>query len=67
MKPAEIQVKINIARREMEYWQGLLNNKCCKECKHFETGVCALAGGIMPPVEVQKTGCPEWCWCCIPF
>lgn len=67
MKPAEIQVKVMCARREMEYWQNILAKKSCGDCAHFEARTCRLAGGIAPPPEVQKTGCPEWTWDNIPF
>jgi hypothetical protein len=67
MKTAEIQVKINIARREMEYWQGLLKTKSCRDCENFQQNGCALAGGLRPPAEVEKVGCDSWSWDCIPF
>lgn len=67
MTPAEITVKINVARREMEYWQNLLRDKSCKDCKHFQRHVCDLAGGQIPPDNVQKVGCDSWAWDCIPF
>lgn len=67
MKPVEIQVKINVARREMEYWQGILATKSCKDCINFQGGACSLANGVTPPPEVQKTGCPQWDWDEIPF
>lgn len=67
MIPAEITVKINIARREMEYWQDILAKKNCRDCKHWAHVGCGLAGGVVPPDDVIKTGCPEWAWDCIPF
>lgn len=67
MKPVEIEVKINIARREMEYWQGILARKGCRDCQNFQAGGCELAEGQTPPPEVQAKGCPEWNWDCIPF
>ena len=67
MTPAEIQVKINIAQREADYWRNLLRDKSCKDCKHFPSGGCELAGGIKPPAEVQKVGCDSWKWDSIPF
>lgn len=67
MSTAYIQVRINIARREVEYWQNLLRDKSCADCKNFQSGGCELAGGQTPPLDVQKTGCPEWSWDEIPF
>lgn len=67
MKPVEIEVKIGIARREMEYWQGVLKSKSCEDCQNFQQGACELAGGQTPPPDVLKTGCPEWNWDEIPF
>jgi len=67
MTPAEIEVKIACARREMEYWQGILKDKSCHGCANFQQGGCVKAGGITPPLDVQKVGCPEWVWDCVPF
>lgn len=67
MTPAEIQVRINIARREMQMWQEILEKKNCKDCKQWMHPGCGAAGGIVPPVEVVKSGCPEWAWDEIPF
>jgi hypothetical protein len=67
MKPIEIEVKAECARREMEYWKSILTTKGCGNCKQFKAGACELAGGITPPPDVQKTGCPEWAWDSIPF
>ena len=67
MKPAEIEVKIACARREMEYWQAALATKCCRACQKWDGSGCALAQGITPPPDVQATGCPEWTWDQIPF
>lgn len=67
MSPLEINVKINIARREMEFWQGILRDKSCKDCINFPEGVCKLAGGQVPPPDVQKVGCPAWEYDEIPF
>ena len=67
MREFEIQVKINCAKREVEYWEGVLERKQCRGCANWDGSGCALAGGIMPPLDVQKTGCPEWLWDCIPF
>lgn len=67
MKKIEIEVKINVARREMEYWQRILRDKSCEDCQHFQQRGCTLANGLQPPLEVVKTGCPEWNWDEIPF
>lgn len=67
MKVSEIQVKINVARREMEYWQDILRTKSCDGCESFYLGGCKKADGQTPPADVQKVGCPEWTWDEIPF
>lgn len=66
MRPVEIQVKIGLARREMEYWEGILKGKKCSDCQDFQQGVCAKYNAE-PPAEVQATGCDEWNWDQIPF
>lgn len=67
MSAAYIQVRINIARREVEYWQNLLRDKSCKDCEHYQEFGCKLAEGVRPPPEVEKVGCASWEWDCIPF
>lgn len=67
MRAIEIEVKVACARREMEHWQTILANKSCTGCEHYQREACTLAGGIRPPAEVIKTGCPEWKWDQIPF
>ena len=67
MSPAEIQVKINLARNEMKLWQEILDKKSCRDCKNWTHPVCGLAAGIMPPAEVINVGCPSWVWDGIPF
>ncbi len=67
MTPAEIQVKANLARREMDYWQNLLQHKSCNDCTHFQQGGCQLANGQKPPEEVKSKGCDSWGWDSIPF
>ncbi len=67
MSPAEIQVRINIARREMNMWQEILQKKSCIDCIHWQHRGCGLAGGVEPPAEVVKAACPEWSWDEIPF
>jgi hypothetical protein len=66
MRVAEIQVKVNIARREMEYWQGILKNKVCGECQNFQQGNC-LKFNARPPGGDKEPGCDEWSWDEIPF
>lgn len=68
MTPAEIQVKINIAQREADFWREILRRKSCKDCVHFANAPqCAMANGAVPPSDVQRTGCPSWSWDEIPF
>ena len=67
MKHSEIQVKIEIDKREMQFWLEILEKKSCSDCQNFPNGVCKLAGDVLPPPEIQKTGCPEWAWDSIPF
>lgn len=67
MTRALIEVRINIARREMEYWQNLLRDKSCNDCQNFQQNGCKLAGGVTPPAEVVKVGCDSWSWDSIPF
>ena len=66
MKPFEIQVKISIARREMEFWQNLLQTKSCKDCLNFQQGQCTQFNAEPPP-DVQQVGCESWDWDQIPF
>lgn len=67
MSTALIQVRINIASRELEYWRNLLRDKSCNDCENFQDGGCKLANGQRPPPEVQKVGCDSWEWDEIPF
>lgn len=67
MSPAEIQIRINLARREMEHWQGILRDKACTNCKEWQHRGCGLAGGVEPPAEVVKAGCDSWAWDLLPF
>lgn len=66
MKVVEIEVKIGLARREMEYWQGILKNKVCGECQNFQQGNC-LKFNARPPGGDKEPGCDEWSWDEIPF
>ena len=67
MTPVEIQVKINVARREMEFWQDILKKKSCTECEHGQSSNWCSKYQVSPPKEVQDVGCDDWCWCQIPF
>lgn len=67
MTPAEIQVKIKILRRELQWWEETLAKKSCTDCKHWQHRGCGLAEGAEPPAEVVKVGCPEWNWDQIPL
>ena len=66
MRVVEIEVKIGLARREMEYWQGILKNKVCGECQNFQRGNC-LKFNARPPGGDKEPGCDEWSWDEIPF
>jgi hypothetical protein len=66
MRVVEIEVKIGLARREMEYWQGILKNKVCGECQNFQQGSC-LKFNARPPGGDKEPGCDEWSWDEIPF
>lgn len=66
MSPAEIQVKINVARREMEFWQGVLADKRCGNCEHYDFGMCTKYDAA-PPEADKQPGCDEWVWEQIPF
>ena len=67
MSRAYVEVRLNIARRELEYWQNLIRDKSCNDCTQFRQNGCALAGGVRPPPEVEKVGCDSWDWDEIPF
>lgn len=67
MTPAEIQVKINIAQREADYWRDKLAGKGCENCLHWQHRGCGLADGAEPPAEVVQVGCDNWNWDEIPF
>lgn len=71
MKPVEIEVKVNIIKKELAYWEGVLKDRRCATCENYAYqgaagSVCNLAG-IAPPPDVLKTGCPEWAYDEIPF
>lgn len=66
MRPVEISVKINLARREMEYWQNVLKSKRCGDCTNYVAGLCHHFQA-MPPGGDKEPGCDEWNWDEIPF
>lgn len=66
MTPAEIQVKINIAQREADYWRGILADKRCGNCLNMEGGMCKKYNAT-PPEGMKQPGCEVWCWDSIPF
>lgn len=71
MKKVEIEVKINIIKRELAYWEDVLKDRRCTTCENYlyqgtTKSVCKLAG-IAPPPEVLATGCPDWAYDEIPF
>lgn len=69
MKVIEIQTRIAALRGELKLWEGVLSDRSCQHCVHFGAAVCNHpdAGGVAPPPEVQKTGCPCWEYDEIPF
>jgi hypothetical protein len=67
MSPAEIQVKINLAQREADYWREIIARKSCEDCKQWQHSACSLAGGVVPPDDVVRVGCDNWSWDEIPF
>lgn len=66
MSPAEIQVKINIAQREADYWRGILADKRCGNCTEYHQDVCRKYQA-KPPKGAQEPGCDDWAWDSIPF
>lgn len=67
MSPADIQVKINIAQKEADFWRGILARKACKNCSNWQSPGCELAGGEVPPEDIVKAGCDAWLHDGIPF
>jgi hypothetical protein len=45
---------------------GMRGQRRCDHCRSRQNG-CQLAGGQMPPEQVQKAGCQSWMWAGIPF
>ena len=66
MKVVEIEVKIALARREMQFWQGILADKRCGNCEEYTQGICHKYQA-MPPAGDKEPGCGEWNWDSIPF
>lgn len=67
MRPAEIQVKINVLNHELNFWKSLLAKKSCRDCEHGQTQGWCQKFEAQPPEDVQKAGCDEWSWDQIPF
>jgi hypothetical protein len=66
MTPAEIQVKINIAQREADFWRGVLADKRCGNCIQWTGGMCDKYKATPPDGQMQP-GCADWSWDDIPF
>lgn len=66
MRPAEIQVKINMAQREADFWRGILADKRCGNCMEYQQHVCGKYQAT-PPGGEKEPGCEEWSWDSIPF
>jgi len=66
MRTAEIEIKINIARREMQFWQGVLADKRCGNCTEYVQDVCQKYNAE-PPGKAREPGCDDWDWDQIPF
>lgn len=66
MRPAEIQVKINVLQREMDFWRGVLADKRCGNCEHYQQDVCVKYQAA-PPGKAREPGCDDWDWDAIPF
>ena len=66
MKPFEIQVKINIAQKEADFWRNILADKRCGNCENFNGSAC-LKYEATPPDGYKQPGCDEWSFDEIPF
>lgn len=66
MKPVEIQVKINIAQREADFWRGILADKRCGNCEELEGGMCRKFNAS-PPEGIKQPACDDWSFDEIPF
>ena len=67
MTPAEIEVKITLLTKELAFWQHVSKDRRCNKCANWDGSGCKLAGGLVPPDEVQRNGCPAWVWDDVPF
>lgn len=67
MKPAEIQVKINVLQREMDFWRGVLADKRCGNCENFNQSGTCIKYNATPPEGDKQPGCDDWSWDSIPF
>lgn len=65
----EQKIRERIAFHEIECrtLREILAQKSCKTCEHFDGLACKLAGGAIPPFDVQRIGCPSWTYEHIPF
>lgn len=62
----EIAKRTKELQDELDFLNGIFTG--CGTCvSRGRNGGCEKAGGEIPPVEVQQTGCPEWYWDDIPF
>lgn len=66
MTPAEIQVKINLAQKEADFWRSILADKRCGNCASFTGRECEKFQAA-PPQGRNEPGCEEWKWDDIPF
>jgi hypothetical protein len=67
MSLAEVQVRRDAAKKDLERWQRVLDKKACDSCIHWTGHGCKASGGAVPPAEVQRTGCQAWRYDLIPF
>lgn len=56
-------------KRLTAYVEALPAKQECATCNHFDvqTKKCAVNNYMIPPEEVQKTGCSAWEWDYTPF
>lgn len=62
-----IRQRITFHEAECRTWREILAKKSCSTCEQFDNGACKLAGGVEPPAEVQRVGCPSWVFEFVPF
>jgi hypothetical protein len=63
----KIRERISFHEAECRTWREILAKKSCQTCEHWTQRACNLAGGVEPPPDVQRTGCPSWAYDLIPF